>query len=876
MKRLFSLLLCLLLVLSLPLPVTAEEAQPRRLLISDEARFLQFAEKCRLDSYSMGLAVSLEADLDLTGVDFSGIPIFCGSFDGNGHTISGLSITAEGSYLGLFRYLTEDASVEHLHVRGAILPEGSASHAGSIAGSNAGTIVNCSFDGNVSGADYIGGLVGENTLTGVIEDCSVKGSLYGNHFVGGIAGSNQGVIRSCANQAQVNTTSQQNSVSVSDITMESLTSAEAANTVTDVGGIAGQNGGVIRSCVNRGDIGYRQMGYNIGGIAGSQTGHIRDCENRGTISGRKEVGGIVGQMEPTALIEYTQDALQILQEQLDEMGKIAGQAAANAQATAAQIGTQAESVQWYIEDASNAVEQLLKGEDGSLIPDKDSLQAAQNVLGNSFAGMTQALQGMRATAQSAVGTLSNNISALQRQLEKMQTTLDNASETLGGSIEDVSDMDTEDDLSGKVSGCVNYGDVLADINVGGIAGAMALENDLDPEEDFSVTGENSLNFESRLRVVILDCENRGTVTVKKQNGGGITGWMQFGLVKNCRNVGALLGENAYCVGGIAGQSSCYIRESYSKCSISGHIDVGGIAGKGAVVTDCRSMVQLSGTERLGAVLGSREEYLVMMEQEDAAVSGNYYLVIRGDPGGIDGISYAGLAESLPEERFLNLENLPQMFRTITVRFVYEDGGSRTVVLEPGAVLEEDQIPPLPEKEGFSGVWEGLETLDTTFDAEIRAVYTPYATTVASELARNGRSIVLVEGTFDADVRVAAQHSEKAPALTNRQKLLEVIAVELEPAPENAVVRCLLPEDWEEELLLFTSADGSTWEQTSFVVDGSYLVFSMPGGSGCIAIVQQTPVPWLLLACGAAGIGLLTAGCILYRKKRKTAKSPKTV
>ena len=88
-KRISALLLCLLLVLSLPVTALAEEAKDTdeaaaaeegtTLRILRQKQFLDFAENCRLDSYSRNLSVVLLTDIDLTGVDFSGIPIFCGT-----------------------------------------------------------------------------------------------------------------------------------------------------------------------------------------------------------------------------------------------------------------------------------------------------------------------------------------------------------------------------------------------------------------------------------------------------------------------------------------------------------------------------------------------------------------------------------------------------------------------------------------------------------------------------------------------------------------------------------------------------------------------------------------------------------------------------
>lgn len=211
-KRWTSVLLCLLLLLGITLPVYAEEnpeqgAVPvEELRISTPEEFASFAENCRLDSYSRNLAVTLERDLDLSGTDFEPVPIFSGSFDGKGHTISGLSITADGSAQGLFRYLTADAVVRDLSVQGEIDPGCSGNEIGAVAGRNEGQILNCSFSGTVSGGDYVGGIAGTNAVTGIIDSCRTNGDIYGDHFVGGIAGENTGVIRGCANYAAINTT----------------------------------------------------------------------------------------------------------------------------------------------------------------------------------------------------------------------------------------------------------------------------------------------------------------------------------------------------------------------------------------------------------------------------------------------------------------------------------------------------------------------------------------------------------------------------------------------------------------------------------------------------------------------------------------------
>ena len=240
MRKLTCIILCLSLLCTLPLAAWATELEEtealaeRDLTIDSLEDFLALEEDCRLDTYSQDLTVSLECDLDLSETEFAGIPTFGGTLEGNGHTISGLMLEGDGSVQGLFRYLQEAAVVRNLTVEGTLDPSGSRSMIGGIAGSNAGLIENCKFIGSVSGAENVGGIVGSNELNGIIDACRAEGEVHGSHLVGGIAGGNLGVIRDCANAAQINVTPEQNSVKISDITLDTLTDTESAATVTDI------------------------------------------------------------------------------------------------------------------------------------------------------------------------------------------------------------------------------------------------------------------------------------------------------------------------------------------------------------------------------------------------------------------------------------------------------------------------------------------------------------------------------------------------------------------------------------------------------------------------------------------------------------------
>ncbi|MDE7363207.1 MAG: hypothetical protein K2N38_14885 [Oscillospiraceae bacterium] len=77
--------------------------------------FIDFAKNCSFDKWSHGKSVKLAADIDLSDADFAPIPIFGGTFDGGGHTVSGMRIDGAGSHQGMFRYLEKNAAVKDLH-----------------------------------------------------------------------------------------------------------------------------------------------------------------------------------------------------------------------------------------------------------------------------------------------------------------------------------------------------------------------------------------------------------------------------------------------------------------------------------------------------------------------------------------------------------------------------------------------------------------------------------------------------------------------------------------------------------------------------------------------------------------------------------------
>ena len=138
--------------------------------------------------------ITLDTDIDLTGKDWTPIGTdydnsYKGTFDGGGHTITGLTFTTNDEYAGLFGWLNRAGTVKNVVMEGVQITSNQiyGGSIGGVVGYSWGTIENCSVSGSVSGTVYVGGVVGiqwEASITGCSSSATVKGTSY----VGGVAG----------------------------------------------------------------------------------------------------------------------------------------------------------------------------------------------------------------------------------------------------------------------------------------------------------------------------------------------------------------------------------------------------------------------------------------------------------------------------------------------------------------------------------------------------------------------------------------------------------------------------------------------------------------------------------------------------------------
>ena len=137
--------------------------------------------------------ITLDKNIDLTGKGWTPIGTsfdnsYKGTFDGGGHTITGLTVTTNDQFVGLFGYLNRAGMVKNVVMEGIqITSNHGSSQAGGVVGFSRGTIENCSVSGSVSGTVYVGGVVGAQ-WGGSITGCSSSATVKGTVDVGGVAG----------------------------------------------------------------------------------------------------------------------------------------------------------------------------------------------------------------------------------------------------------------------------------------------------------------------------------------------------------------------------------------------------------------------------------------------------------------------------------------------------------------------------------------------------------------------------------------------------------------------------------------------------------------------------------------------------------------
>ena len=198
--------------------------------------------------------ITLDKNIDLTGKGWTPIGTsfdnsYKGTFDGGGHTITGLTVTTNDQFVGLFGYLNRAGTVKNVVMEGIQITSNHvlmSGNTGGVVGYSWGTIENCSVSGSVSGTVYVGGVVGAQ-IGGSITGCSSSATVKGTVDVGGVAGQTNSNATMTACYATGNVTS---------------TGSSTVNVY--IGGFCGYNSTTVTACYWKNNkeqgIGYNKVG----------------------------------------------------------------------------------------------------------------------------------------------------------------------------------------------------------------------------------------------------------------------------------------------------------------------------------------------------------------------------------------------------------------------------------------------------------------------------------------------------------------------------------------------------------------------------------------------------------------------------------------
>ena len=492
---------------------------------------------------------------------------------------------------------------------------------------------------------------------------------------------------------------------------------------------------------------------------------------------------------------------------------------------------------------------------------KDSLFDAVSVINDK-------MDDINSTMRTASNQLTDKMRAVTAQVSVVSNLMLDAVEEISDPGSKTIYEDESEDLiasqsDGKIENSINRGTIDADMNVGGIAGTMGVENLLDPEEDNKDEGTSLLRTSYTVSAVLTGNINEGSITAKKDMVGGIVGQEELGLVTACESYGDVTGVNQ--VGGIAGAASAKLRSNWAKCALSGEKYIGGIVGQGTdsdltdgslIAINNRAIVSvLEGQQYVGAVSGGQD--------------GDFYgnLFVSDDLQGIDRLSRVGQAEPVTYETLLAQENVPDSFRKLNLTFKADGHIIKKISFDYGASFTLADYPEIPQKNGYYAEWSTpvLDQLHT--DTVVNVEYTPYIPSLSSSVTReNGRPVFFVDGFFGGSnaVQVTQQDITADVHGVTEQWLLEFT----DDGNETHQIRYLTPGKAKGKVYV-KQADGS-WHKVETGSFGSYTTFTTTGTEVEVAFVPAKLPIWAFCAGGAALLVLL----LLLAKRIKSKHGPK--
>ena len=857
-----SLILIIMTVISImPINVSAEDSL-NVIEISRVNELIEFANKCKYDSYSKDKIVKLTADIDVSGSDFKGISYFAGTFDGGSHIISGFNVDYKGSDFGFFRYIAESGFITNLNISGSINVTGSQKNIGGIAGVNKGVINESSFSGKVNASTATGAIAGYNHENAKIVSCTSDADILATNQTGGIAGVNDGLISGCTSKSRVNTQELDTTLDIGGVDVGTLNLTQNVIDRNDMGGIAGESTGIISDCVNYGKIGFAHTGYNVGGIAGKQSGKVITCSNEGEIYGRKDVGGIVGQAEPDIESEYLNDRVDDVQSSIDIINSTLNNMSSSMNNASSDVKSYTENIIDQYKELLDKLQDELNGNNDNDEKIEDFVDDISKDIENST--VADDIHGVADTVDSEIRTIADSIERISAQIKNIGNTVTETMDVVTSDddyIEDISSADSAQNSDGVIAKSVNRGAVHGDINAGGIAGTMNVEYDVDPEYDLDITETTNVRLRSTVSDVVIYCINYGEVNSKKDCAGGIVGLQELGLVYGSEGYGTVKSETGNYAGGIAGNSASAITDSYSLCNVESEDYTGGICGKGYTMQNCISIPAILGD---GEAKGS----LAGIIESDGEVSTNIF--VNDIYGGIDDINYSGKADSASYEAVMAMENIPDGFHRVTLVFKADGNVIDTKNIAYNANLGVSELPSIPDKDGYYAQWpENIVSKPILQNTVVEAEYHVWIESVAGDIAsQNDKPLFIAEGKFydDNKITLSKCDTDNLSGDIEYSYAWKMRGTDVKDKGKKTCHFYIKNTSGSSEVWYRDNAD-SGWVKADAKEHGSYMTAEIPYEAD-FAVIHKESSNMIYYICGGAAACIIVLAVIIIKKRKK--------
>lgn len=606
---------------------TSENNAPRGIGVNNREELLDFASLLRTggsasldemeEKYVYEGVVNIWADIALLDED-EWIPLYAGDgnelFDydlnGNGHVISNVSINyseeqANGP-AGFVRRLGPGKTISNLTITGEVScgDDSFAHYAGGIAGENYGTIRNCSFHGNVTGVEGVGGICGAN-VGGTITGCTGSGRISGARMVGGLCGT---AVSDGARHSVIEKSSGSGEVFHKDFSAPARPEAIPDYYEVDqdgllasagfIGGICGYNtdNSVLTFCSSSAAV---RGPLFVGGIAGaSRAARITNCFNTGAVYGHHYVGGVCG----TA---YSIQAV-------PEGGEVGDNRNSGSVTGISHVG----------------------GITGAGFTARiSSCENVGTIYGKQMLGGITGVSEKRGLDGAGYG-------------ESSVTQSTNRGNLIGGSSS-VGGIAGYNSADSSIDNCHNYGDV----NNGYVcqrAGGVCGHNDgaiTDSGNSGAVRGDSSIGGVAGYSAGdITSCSHDagGAIAGEGDYIGGIAGMNEGGTITHCGCYGGVSGAGSY-VGGVAGSNDGNISECRNSGQITGSgQNTGGICGANmATINRCVNSAQgeVNGISYTGGICGRNSGTVAWCTNEGDLIPGSEPGYDRR--GGICGVNIEG-------------------------------------------------------------------------------------------------------------------------------------------------------------------------------------------------------------------------------------------